>query len=127
MPIQAITKDPKLEGLCPFLGFCDDRDTALSYPSKFNCCFKSKPVVPVSYFHQRTACLSKNYFDCPVYKSESIMPLPKEMVGRFPKTEKSKLWLTLMVVIIVALVGVTLIALLGAFNLSGIRALLRRE
>jgi len=112
--------DPKLEGLCPFLGFCDDRDTALSYPSKFNCCYKSKPVVPVSFYHQRTSCLSKDYFSCPVYKSDSIIPLPKEIVGKFPKTEKSRLWLTLIIVIMVGLAGVILCALFGIFNLPGV-------
>lgn len=117
--------DPKLEGLCPFLGFCDDRDTALSYPSKFNCCYKSKPVVPVSFSHQRTACLNKNYSNCPVYQSESIIPLPKEIAGNFPKTERTKLWLMLMIVIFVALIGVTLSALLGVFNLSGVPAFIK--
>lgn len=112
--------DPKLEGLCPFLGFCDDRDTALSYPSKFNCCYKSKPVVPVSFYYQRTTCLSNGFYGCPVYKSDSIIPLPKEMAGRFPRTEKSRLWLTLMIVIFVGLIGVTLGAMLGIFNLPGI-------
>jgi hypothetical protein len=117
--------DPRIEGLCPFLGFCDDRDTALSYPSKFNCCYKSKPVVPVSFSHQRTACLNKNYSNCPVYRSESIIPLPKEIAGNFPKTERSKPWLMLTIVIIVALIVVTLSALLGVFNLSGVPAFIK--
>ena len=120
MPIQSINMDLRIEGLCPFLGFCDDRDTALSYPSKFNCCYKSKPVIPVSFIHQRTACLNKNYSNCPVYQSESIIPLPKEIAGKFPKTEISKFWLTLVIVIFVVLIGVMASILLGAFNLSGV-------
>ncbi len=125
MSMQPTNIDPKIEGLCPFLGFCDDRDTALSYPSNFNCCFKSKPVVPVSFYHQKKTCLSKNYLDCSVYKSASIIPLPNEMVGKYPRAGKFKFWQGLIVAIIVILIGVTVSALFGVFNLSGVTAFLK--
>jgi hypothetical protein len=118
--------DPKLEGLCPFLGFCDDRDTALSYPSQYNCCYKAKPVISVSMVHQRRYCLGKDYITCPVIKAESIAPLPQEIAGKFPRPGRMKIWIALLGVIGILLIGSIVMGLIGAVNIPGIPILMAR-
>ena len=116
--------NPKLEGLCPFLGFSDDRDTALSYPSQYNCCYNAKPVVPVSMYHQRCFCLSKEFTSCPVYQSVEHASLPKEIIGKYPNRRRMRPWLALTGVIIIVLVVSVVSAMMGVINIPGIPALI---
>ena len=67
---------------CPFLGFEDDPETALSYPANLNYCHHAKPVCPVTLLHQREVCLSENFKNCPVYKREELSPLPKGILEK---------------------------------------------
>ena len=126
MPIQPINLDPKSEGLCPFLGFRDDQDTALSYPSQYNCCYKAKPVVPVSMYHQRSFCLSKDYVACPVLKAEIVAPLPQKLVGKFARPGNMKPWIALAGVIGILLIGSIVMGLIGVVNIPGIPILMTR-
>ena len=59
--MRPIKKDALKEGaanLCPFLGFVDDPETAISYPSRMNCCNHARPVVTVAMDYQREMCLT---------------------------------------------------------------------
>ncbi len=52
---------------CPYLGLVDDAETALAYPSPWNCCFRHGAPVSVTLEHQRNYCLATAYVGCPVY------------------------------------------------------------
>jgi len=103
--------------LCPYVGFIDDRETALSYPAEHNCCYHAEPVCPVNLDKQREYCLSSRYNACPVYLRETIQKLPMGWSGkRLSSIHKPKPWM--MLVMAVALVGLVLLLsyLFGAFE-----------
>jgi len=52
---------------CPYLGIADDAETALAYPSPWNCCFRQGAPVSVALEHQRSYCLATAYVGCPIY------------------------------------------------------------
>ena len=52
---------------CPYLGIADDAETALAYPSQWNCCFRKGASTSVSLEHQRNYCLATAYAGCPIY------------------------------------------------------------
>ncbi len=52
---------------CPYLGISDDAETALAYPSPWNCCYRRGTSAPISLEHQRNYCLATNYAGCPIY------------------------------------------------------------
>ena len=52
---------------CPYLGIADDAETALAYPSQWNCCFRKGNSTSVSLEHQRNYCLATAYAGCPIY------------------------------------------------------------
>lgn len=103
--------------LCPFVGFIDDRETALSYPAEHNCCYHAEPVSSVSLEKQREYCLSSRYNACPIYLRETIQKLPMGWSGKkLTIIHKPKPWM--MLVMAVVLIGLVLLVsfLLGAFD-----------
>ena len=56
--------------LCPYLGLRDDSDTAFSFPSTANHCFRLIPVTAVKLDHQREFCLSGKNPLCEVFRGE---------------------------------------------------------
>jgi len=56
---------------CPYLGIKDDSETALAYPSQWNCCFRGGSPVALEVEHQRKYCLSTAYVGCPIYTETS--------------------------------------------------------
>jgi len=111
--------DPNLlrSKLCPYIGFIDDRETALAYPAEHNCCYHAEPVTPVNLEKQREYCLSSRYSACPVYMRETIQKLPLGWTGKkLPRIQKVKPWM--MLVLAVVVVGLVLLVsfLVGAFE-----------
>lgn len=66
---------------CPHLGLKDDPQTCLGYPAGWNLCYHARPAAPVSLEHQRRACLSPAYAECPVFALERREPLPRVLRG----------------------------------------------
>jgi len=75
---------------CPFLGLEDDPDTALAFPSIWNCCHHCKPVVSINIDHQRDYCQSTRYPDCPAYLQPPDQILPDEIHSKNPTNSASR-------------------------------------
>jgi hypothetical protein len=77
---------------CPHLGISDDPDTCIAYPSDWNLCYKSRSPTAPRLEHQRSFCLSKGYTRCPVYLSQKVVALPRELKLSTPqnRTQISK-------------------------------------
>lgn len=116
-PIEHKGKDISF---CPFIGFEDDPETALAYPSPYNYCYHSKPIAPVNLTHQRRVCLTLRYGDCPVYQQELLEPLPKEYRGSLPARNKPKRSQSLLILLLVMAAGVVILALLGIIQIPGL-------
>lgn len=110
--------------LCPYLGFCDDPETALSYPSQHNCCYHAKPVAIVNLNQQRQHCLNGKYSVCPVYLKEKIGPLPKELRARYPGGSKPRPWLPIVLLISVLILGFIAGNLFGIIRILGLEGML---
>lgn len=110
----------KDNGFCPYIGFEDDPETALAYPSPYNYCYHSKPISPVNLTHQRKVCLTLCYSDCPVYQKELLDSLPKEYRGNQPARNKPKRSHSLLILLLVLAAGVVILALLGIIRIPGL-------
>jgi hypothetical protein len=98
-------------GKCPYLGLITDPDTALDYPSIWNSCHHSKPPAVPVLEHQKNACLTSNYVQCPVYNSEVGSSFPLSLSE--PDTGKSRIrWSPFIIG------GIVLLMILGIFLLS---------
>jgi hypothetical protein len=56
--------------VCQYLGLKNDSDTALSYPSPANHCYRINPVTPIKIDHQEEFCLSGKHRLCLIYQGE---------------------------------------------------------
>ena len=121
MPIRSPKVDLKQDVTCPYLGCRDDRETALSYPCLENCCFHARPISRVCLAHQRKYCLTNSFTECPVYGSEMIGSLPKEIHGQLPGTRKVKPWLAILSVFLLLLLVAVTSAFLGIINIPGVQ------
>ena len=113
--------DKKKTLICPFLGFEEDPSTALAYPTKYNYCYKAKPIAPVSLAHQRLRCLTDSYTECPVFQREETGPLPKEIRGERTSKLTPVRWVpyaALILVILIALIGAILTGILPVRGFS---------
>lgn len=116
-PLEHKGKD---SSFCPSIGFEDDPETALAYPSPYNYCYHSKPIAPVSISHQRRVCLSLYYGDCPVYQKNVLEPLPKEYRGSLPARRMSKTAISILILLLVMIVGAAILGLLGIVRIPGL-------
>lgn len=114
---KTLEKNP---GFCPFLGFADDPETAVSYPSKMNCCNHAKPVVPVASEYQYKYCLTRQFVDCPVYQKEKVSSLPTDMQEESSLWEKTRPIVPFIALILVLAVGFVLSLWLGVIKIPGI-------
>ena len=64
------------DGICPYLGFIDDRLTAMAYPSQQNFCHRCVPTNVPKLQNQRELCLSQNHVRCPIFLSKKNQPMP---------------------------------------------------
>jgi len=90
---------------CPYLGLNDDPDTALSYPSSWNYCFRARPPASVDISHQAETCLTCNHRNCPVFLAERKSSLPANLRGK--RAGGSRIWILLLII------GLVLAALWG--------------
>lgn len=95
---------------CHNLGLRDDPETALGFPSSWNCCHHAKPVSPPNLEHQRNFCLTREFANCPVYSAEQKRSLPKELRIAEPATrlKKTGRWIAVLAIILL-LIGSGLI------------------
>src|SRR5512137_2264618 len=98
--------------LCPYLGFSDDPDTALSFPSSMNWCFHCKPIAPVSIDHQERNCLSEKYSDCPIFASDGSLPLPASIRGDYGSKKKINLWIIGVIIIGLVIIGIVALSII---------------
>lgn len=106
--------------ICPFLGFEDDPETALAYPSPFNFCYHCKPISPVNMIHQRDVCLAGGYPQCPVYQQENLAPFPKGLRGNRPAHPQSRSWVPFVVLILVLIASFIIFSLFGLIEIPGL-------
>lgn len=101
----------RINRICPSLGLVDDKDTSLSFPSKWNTCQRSDPIAPPRFEHQKEFCLGGKYGECPLFISQQAMPLPQDL--RIPrslsdttgKSSRRNIWIVLMICIAVLAIG----------------------
>ena len=98
------TPNNQLIGYCPFLGFREDKDTTLSYPSHQNCCYHAKPIESVNLEYQQQFCLKPSFETCTVYGKEKIERLPKEVSSNKRRRQKSRLWIWIIGIILTVLI-----------------------
>jgi len=60
---------------CPFFGLDDDPETASTFPSDRNRCYRLSKSRAISLDHQSSYCLSANYPACPIYQMQEPKPL----------------------------------------------------
>lgn len=97
---------------CPHLGLHDDPRTSLAYPSVWNYCYRANPPASVIPSYQVTACLNREYVNCPVYLAEAGGPLPSGLRGRLKvparrvsgKARKSNraIWIIVLAVLLIS-------------------------
>ncbi|MCE7906007.1 MAG: LysM domain-containing protein [Anaerolineae bacterium CFX3] len=87
--------------ICPYLGLNDDPDTAISYPSPWNYCFRARPPAPIKPSYQAEVCFTRGHVSCPVYQAERAGPLPPELRGERAKGRSGR---ALLLVLILGLV-----------------------
>ena len=66
---------------CAYLGLQDDPQTALAYPSPWNCCFRARPAAPVRLEYQRVFCQTAAHAACAMLRQEKPSALPPEIRG----------------------------------------------
>jgi len=121
--MRPIKKDALKEGtanLCPFLGFVDDPETAISYPSRMNCCNHARPVVTVAMDYQREMCLTGMFNDCPVYQREKLGPLPSTIQETGGVWEKLKPVIPFTALVLVLVAGFFASIWMGLVNIPGL-------
>lgn len=69
--------------ICPSLGLADDADTSLDFPSNWNYCHRCLPIAPPRFKHQEEFCLGGKYGECPLFLSQQVAPLSKDL--RIPR------------------------------------------
>ncbi len=69
---------------CPFLGIANDPESFFGFPTDGNYCHIPSPAEPVALAHQSRACLTPDFFACPVYQAgpEWRGRLPAPLRGR---------------------------------------------
>jgi chromosome partitioning protein len=72
---------------CSYLGRDDDPQTMLGYPSIWNKCHRSKPIVSPSLGHQNIFCLSNNHLSCPMLQEKAKGSLPSQLRAPLDKSE----------------------------------------
>lgn len=70
--------------------------------------------------YQGKVCLTLGFGNCPVYKKEAFEPLPKEYRGSLPSRQKPKYFLSLLILLLVIVAGLTLSGLLGIIKIPGL-------
>lgn len=110
----------KESGFCPFIGFEEDPETALAYPAPYNFCNHCKPIAPVSLGHQRSACLTREFANCPVFQKDTLEPLPRELRGVRPESFKPTPWIPVGILVLVVMVTFIVLAILGVIRVPGL-------
>lgn len=100
--------------LCPSLGFLDDAETPLAFPSISNYCHRSRPISSPALKYQQEFCLCEKYGECPVFLSQKTTPLPKHI--RAPRTIKQRNSFRKNILVSLAALGVVLLLGWGIFS-----------
>ena len=74
---------------CPYLGFTQDEETAMAYPSGDNICHHIKPARTPSESHQEKFCLSPLHIGCEVYKQNDLR-YHNKYAGTFRSRKKKR-------------------------------------
>lgn len=87
---------------CPYLSLRDDPETALGYPSNWNCCYNVKPIATPNFDHQQNFCLTDKHALCPVLNAEEISSLPKDLrAPRLGGRRKAiRLWIVVAIILL---------------------------
>lgn len=103
----------KTSTVCPYLGWCTDRDTFAAYPSETNCCHRAHPPAPVTLSHQASFCLSDKYPNCPMYLQPEGSALPSNLRRKATqhetKQQNNKQWKAALVALAVVAISAILV------------------
>ena len=83
-----MSNESRINHPCPSLGLFDDAETSESYPSAWNYCHHSRPAASPALKYQEGVCLGGKYHECPVFLSQQMAPLPRQV--RAPHTIKQR-------------------------------------
>ncbi len=61
----------RLESVCPYIGFRDDREVVSSVPSVRHYCHRVTPPQPIRKDVQQRLCLQARFRECPVYQQQT--------------------------------------------------------
>ena len=111
------TGGKRLESVCPYIGFRDDREVVSSVPSLQHYCHRVTPPQPIRREVQQQLCLQPRFRECPVYQRQTrklpreFRPPPPPLGRRLHRARRMGLFL----------------AFLGALAFFGYLGLLRGE
>jgi hypothetical protein len=103
---------------CPFLGTPDDRETALSFPSPNNVCFRSPKPRRTATAHQSSFCLGSGYIHCPVFQGSAAVDDRSAAATARPRRWKLALGLTTLAILALLSMGFLLITQPGFLSVS---------
>ena len=106
--------------ICPYLGLKKDPSTVLEFPSERNYCHHARPVAPVNLRHQRLACLTERYVNCPIYQQTTSQALPEDLI--LPSFKQAHQRRILLAIFLLLILGGLAAGGLSALNASGERA-----
>jgi len=76
---------------CPYIGFKNDLQTTLSYPSVRNYCHLRQLIVMPNFSYQGEFCLTPKYCECPAFLAKENTPMPEELLDHDRKhSDKQK-------------------------------------
>ncbi len=76
---------------CPYIGFKNDLQITLSYPSVRNYCHLRQLIAMPSFSYQGEFCLTPRYCECPAFLAKKNTPMPEELLDHDRKhSDKQK-------------------------------------
>jgi hypothetical protein len=108
---------------CPYLGSLENPDVHFGYPTTGNYCFRVHPSEPVRIKYQDSICLMADYRQCPVFLNRWDGPLPKNIRQPDLPQKSSLYWISMALLIILAVCALILVLWFGSQMLAGRRFL----
>lgn len=91
--------------ICPYLGLEVDPQTSYQYTSSGNYCHNMVPPRSVDTDYQQETCLTSNFSQCVIYKSDGWKgSLPGNIIAKHKRTNKS-LYILIIIIISLAIVA----------------------
>jgi len=103
---------------CPHLGDKGDPCTYLSFATRRNYCYHSKPIAVPGLDHQRSFCLKEDHIECPVFLTEKVSEFPTELNYQGSRQDKKRSRLWVFAIIMVFFIGAISFFFIPGLNFS---------